>query len=239
MTKHDNGNSTSYKRSYSLADIARKLNRPRTTVQAWRDQFKAYLPTISGTKGRATRYEVEALTLFELIAKMKDDNEPPEMIEKTLKQNVNFITVDEEDEEDEAPFMLQMADSFKHLEQLTRQNAVILAALNEQRQKNDELTNELREIKMQQAENQIVLAQSHVELREELTKELTEKITAELSQQLTEQDERTTKRDEEKDRRAAERDEKLMNTMRAIQETKKEVAASSESKSIWSKFFGN
>ena len=66
-------NADAYKRSYSLADIARKLNRPRTTVQAWRDQFKPYLPTVSGTKGRTLRYEESALSIFELIARMKDE----------------------------------------------------------------------------------------------------------------------------------------------------------------------
>lgn len=119
-----------YKRSYSLADIARKLNRPRTTVQAWRDQFKPYLPTISGTKGRTLRYEESALSIFELIARMKDDNEPPEMIEAALKQNVNFLIVEDDEDDDETPFIATM---FENVNKVT-------IALEEQKQFNEQLS---------------------------------------------------------------------------------------------------
>ncbi|OUB31537.1 DNA-binding protein [Bacillus thuringiensis serovar yunnanensis] len=89
-----------YKKTYSLADIARILGRPRTTLQAWRDQFKPYLPTVSGTRGRTLRYEKEALELFRLIADMKDVQEPPEVIERMLKQNIDYIVVVEVEDDD-------------------------------------------------------------------------------------------------------------------------------------------
>ncbi|PGA96366.1 DUF3967 domain-containing protein [Bacillus toyonensis] len=89
-----------YKKTYSLADIARILGRPRTTLQAWRDQFKPYLPTVTGTRGRTLRYEKEALELFRLIADMKDVQEPPEVIEQLLKQNIDYIVVEEVEEDD-------------------------------------------------------------------------------------------------------------------------------------------
>ncbi|EJR90783.1 hypothetical protein IKE_05634 [Bacillus cereus VD196] len=89
-----------YKKTYSLADIARILGRPRTTLQAWRDQFKPYLPTVAGTRGRTLRYEKEALELFRLIADMKDVQEPPEVIEQMLKQNIDYIVVEEVEEDD-------------------------------------------------------------------------------------------------------------------------------------------
>lgn len=123
----------SYKRSYSLADIARKLNRPRTTVQAWRDQFKPYLPTVSGTKGRTLRYEESALSIFELIARMKDDNEPPEMIETALKQNVNFLIVEDDEDDDDTPFIATM---FENVGKVT-------VALEEQKEFNKQLTERL------------------------------------------------------------------------------------------------
>ncbi|WP_100618275.1 DUF3967 domain-containing protein [Bacillus cereus] len=89
-----------YKKTYSLADMARILGRPRTTLQAWRDQFKPYLPTVAGTKGRTLRYEQEAVELFKLIADMKDLQEPPEVIEQILKQNIDYIVVEGLDEDD-------------------------------------------------------------------------------------------------------------------------------------------
>ena len=125
-------NADAYKRSYSLADIARKLNRPRTTVQAWRDQFKPYLPTVSGTKGRTLRYEESALSIFELIARMKDDTEPPEMITAALKQNVNFLIV-EDDDDDETPFI---ASIYENVDKVTE-------ALKEQKAFNEKLTERL------------------------------------------------------------------------------------------------
>jgi hypothetical protein len=180
-----------YKRSYSLADIARKIDRPRTTVQAWRDQFKAYIPTVSGTKGRATRYEVEALTIFELISRMKDDNEPPEMIEHALKQNVNFIVVDEDDEQEELPMVAQMFDSFKQM----------AAVLEEQKRINDELTKELQEIRQQQVLGQQSITEGQQELQQKLL-------------------ERIDKQQQYIDEKLTARDEKLMTTMRELQESK-------------------
>ncbi|MGH0944838.1 DUF3967 domain-containing protein [Bacillus mycoides] len=87
---------SAYKKTYSLADIARILKKPRTTIQAWRDQFKPYLPTVPGTKGRTLRYQRESLELFKLIANMKDAQEPPDVIENVLKGTVNYIVIDEE-----------------------------------------------------------------------------------------------------------------------------------------------
>ncbi|MBO1582520.1 DUF3967 domain-containing protein [Bacillus sp. XF8] len=106
-----------YKKTYSLADIARMLGKPRTTLQAWRDQFKPYLPTVAGTKGRTLRYEQEALELFKLIANMKDAQEPPELIEQMLKQNVDYIVVEESDEDDEItkPIIQTMYESMKEV----------------------------------------------------------------------------------------------------------------------------
>ncbi|OMH24320.1 DUF3967 domain-containing protein [Bacillus thuringiensis] len=97
---HGSQDST-YKKTYSLADIARILQKPRTTIQAWRDQFKLYLPTVPGTKGRTLRYQRESLELFKLIANLKDAQEPPDVIENVLKGTVNYIVIDEETTQDD------------------------------------------------------------------------------------------------------------------------------------------
>ncbi|PGA48198.1 DNA-binding protein, partial [Bacillus pseudomycoides] len=76
-----------------------------------------YLPTVAGTKGRTLRYEQEALELFKLIANMKDAQEPPEIIEQMLKQNVEYIVVEGSDEDDEItkPIIQTMYESMKEV----------------------------------------------------------------------------------------------------------------------------
>ncbi|MBG9687901.1 DUF3967 domain-containing protein [Bacillus mycoides] len=140
-----------YKKTYSLADIARMLGKPRTTLQAWRDQFKPYLPTVAGTKGRTLRYEQEALELFKLIANMKDAQEPPEIIERMLKQNVDYIVVEESDEDDEItkPIIQTMYESMKevsiYFQEQKAMNMELLQRIDHLEQTNHMLLNKIDE----------------------------------------------------------------------------------------------
>ncbi|PGR92703.1 DUF3967 domain-containing protein [Bacillus pseudomycoides] len=140
-----------YKKTYSLADIARMLGKPRTTLQAWRDQFKPYLPTVAGTKGRTLRYEQEALELFKLIANMKDAQEPPEIIERMLKQNVDYIVVEESDEDDEItkPIIQTMYESMKevsiYFQEQKAMNMELLKRIDHLEQTNQMLLNKIDE----------------------------------------------------------------------------------------------
>ncbi|EJS45783.1 DNA-binding protein [Bacillus cereus] len=140
-----------YKKTYSLADIARMLGKPRTTLQAWRDQFKPYLPTVAGTKGRTLRYEQEALELFKLIANMKDAQEPPEIIEQILKQNVDYIVVEESDEDNEItkPIIQTMYESMKevsiYFQEQKAMNMELLKRIDHLEQTNQMLLNKVDE----------------------------------------------------------------------------------------------
>ncbi|MBJ8031151.1 DUF3967 domain-containing protein [Bacillus cereus group sp. N21] len=140
-----------YRKTYSLADIARMLGKPRTTLQAWRDQFKPYLPTVAGTKGRTLRYEQEALELFKLIANMKDAQEPPEIIEQMLKQNVDYIVVEENDEDDEItkPIIQTMYESMKevsiYFQEQKAMNMELLQRIDHLEQTNHMLLNKIDE----------------------------------------------------------------------------------------------
>ncbi|MDF2085175.1 DUF3967 domain-containing protein [Bacillus pseudomycoides] len=140
-----------YKKTYSLADIARMLGKPRTTLQAWRDQFKPYLPTVAGTKGRTLRYEQEALELFKLIANMKDAQEPPEIIEQMLKQNVDYIVVEESDEDDEItkPIIQTMYEGMKevsiYFQEQKAMNMELLKRIDHLEQTNQMLLNKVDE----------------------------------------------------------------------------------------------
>lgn len=51
---------------YSIADIAKSLNIPESTVRYYRKNFSAYIPVVG--KGRTRKYPVEALEIFTLIA---------------------------------------------------------------------------------------------------------------------------------------------------------------------------
>ncbi|WP_010649850.1 MerR family transcriptional regulator [Oceanobacillus massiliensis] len=146
-----------YQRSYSLSDIARQLGRPRTTVQEWRNQFKQYLPTVSGTEGRTLRYDEKAVALFELIARMKDANEPPSMIEKALTGSVEITTIEYEDiEENRSPMFAQMYEGFKQL----------AAALDKQQEHNELILRELQELRQVQAADKQTHMDNHRELME-------------------------------------------------------------------------
>ncbi|MGX5643062.1 DUF3967 domain-containing protein [Bacillus toyonensis] len=140
-----------YKKTYSLADIARILGRPRTTLQAWRDQFKPYLPTVAGTRGRTLRYEKEALELFRLIADMKDVQEPPELIEQMLKQNIDYIVVEEVDEDDgiTKPIIQTMYEGMNkiiiHFEEQKAMNMKLLKRIDSLEQTNQTLLDKIDE----------------------------------------------------------------------------------------------
>lgn len=98
------------KRTYSLVDIAQKLKRPRTTLADWSTQFREFIPTIGS--GRTMRYTEEALEVFALISRMKDVNEPPEMIRTQLLENFRVITIQpaaEDEETGKQPYLVQLA----------------------------------------------------------------------------------------------------------------------------------
>lgn len=94
------------KRTYSLADIAKRLDRPRTTLADWSTQFREFMPTMGS--GRSMRYKEEALELFGLISRMKDANEPPEYIREQLRGVAREIVVTTDDD-DKQPYLLQLA----------------------------------------------------------------------------------------------------------------------------------
>lgn len=96
-----------YQRTYTLADIGRRLDRPRTTINDWAYQFREFLPTV-GT-GRTMRYKEDCLEIFGLISKMKDAGEPPELIRDALRQICREIIVTDEDDGPK-PYLAYLAD---------------------------------------------------------------------------------------------------------------------------------
>lgn len=106
-------NDYTYERTYTLADLARQLDRPRTTVKDWAELFREFLPTIGS--GRTMRYKEECAEIFTVIAKMKDANEPNELIRQHLRRIVSEITVTTADDDEPRSVLADVFDSYKKL----------------------------------------------------------------------------------------------------------------------------
>lgn len=67
----------------TIAEIARRLNIPESTVRYYRDRFEKYIPDIGS--GRSRRYQEDALEVFRFIADNMRSNVPAEDVEYALQ----------------------------------------------------------------------------------------------------------------------------------------------------------
>ena len=121
-----------FRKTYSLSEIGNLIGRPATTVTTWKNQFREFLPSVGS--GRHKRYTEESLSLFQLIEKMKDANEPLEMIRERLRATATEIIVEETGNETKPPLMQSLLESYTS----------ILFFLEEQRDEMEELKKEHR-----------------------------------------------------------------------------------------------
>ena len=142
--------------------------------------------------------------------RMKDDNEPPEMIEKALRDNSTYLVVDADDKDDDktTPFVPALYDSMRE----------IATALEQQREFNVQL---LSRLETQERFNAQLI--EHLSTQEDFNKRLLEQ----LEKQQEYIDDKMTKRDEE-----------LIRLVREQQETKRMIAASEEKKGLLARLFG-
>lgn len=119
----------SYKRTYSMVDIAGKLGRPRSTVKEWAAIFQEFLPTVG--QGRNTRYREDALEIFNLIARLRDEKQPNDHIRDILRGIVKEITVVAEN--DNTPFLEKIIEGYavlyEEMQSLNNQNKALLERL--------------------------------------------------------------------------------------------------------------
>lgn len=101
------------KKTYSLAETAVKVGRPRTTLADWRHQFREFIPSVG--EGRRERYTDEAAEIFALIGKMKDAQEPPEIIREQLRGVVREIVIHEEPDLGMTPFFAGITQDVQDL----------------------------------------------------------------------------------------------------------------------------
>ncbi|MFG6115374.1 MerR family transcriptional regulator [Halobacillus sp. MO56] len=137
-----------YERTYSLADIAKKMNRPRPTLQSWKEQFSEFLPSVGS--GRSMRYEEEALEIFMTIEKLKGIGEPKEKIRDVLRSSITLNTKDDPNELLSEPVVNKMQDGYEaFLQEIKAQNDLLREQNDTFHRQNQERKKEFEELKEQ------------------------------------------------------------------------------------------
>lgn len=72
----------------TIAEIARRLNIPESTVRYYRDRFEKYIPDVGS--GRSRRYQKNALEVFRFIADNMRSNVPVEDVEYALQSRFSI-----------------------------------------------------------------------------------------------------------------------------------------------------
>jgi DNA-binding transcriptional MerR regulator len=172
------------KRTYSIADIARELQRPRSTVAYWIETFSAYLPSVGS--GRTKRFKQEALENLKLIMRMKDQSEPNELVEELLRETTSEIVIVPEEEKDNG-FFNEIADSYKsvlaHMQAQEERFEERLRVMEEKHEKqlsealkaSDEVAGSLERIEQKLEDRDKLLIGSMRQLQEDRQKEKEER----------------------------------------------------------------
>lgn len=139
---------------YTIAEIARRLQIPESTVRYYRDRYPEYVPSIG--EGRNRRYPPEALEALRAIAETVRAGVPDDIIRDMLRQRFP-ITVDPQQHEatpqqqDATTLRKWIEDAVKEAvkqavdEALAERDQKIIEALERRQQALDEALAELRE----------------------------------------------------------------------------------------------
>ena len=224
-------------RTYSLQDIADKLNRPRTTLNNWYQSFKSYFPVVGS--GRTKRFKEESIDIFRLIMELKDRNEPQEVIEQYLNSSVSEVTIYDDEAEPAIKSMIKGYESI--LEEVQNQRDFMKQLYEDSQASNRQLaaaleknSNLIQSISHSLMDNSGKQEQQLTQIKEALeadNKEQTkreqqtlDKLSALLDKSGTEPEGLTEikKMIEDDRKRIAERDKETMEKMNQIIENRKE-----------------
>ncbi|SEA22924.1 MerR HTH family regulatory protein [Thalassobacillus cyri] len=137
-----------YERTYSLADIAKKMNRPRPTLQSWKEQFSEFIPSVGS--GRSRRYEDEALEIFMTIEKLKGRGEPKEKIRDVLRSSFTMKTKDDSNDLLPKPVINTIQDGYEaFLQEIKAQNNLLREQNDTFHRQNQERKKEFEELREQ------------------------------------------------------------------------------------------
>ncbi|CCG47516.1 conserved hypothetical protein (plasmid) [Halobacillus halophilus DSM 2266] len=199
--RNDSQNGNHARRTYSLTEIAKHLDRPPTTVRTWRQQYAEYLESSAVGNGRNKRFKQQAFHLFELIAEMKDRNEPHELIQEALTENVDSIIHDvgEYEEENRPALMNEILNGY----------ASVLGVMKEQDKKLDDQSELIRqqgekiEEQAEKIEKLLKYAETQEQRQDEQQRQQDKKIEKLLDYAEQEEEEREQQRRDEEQRKAA------------------------------------
>lgn len=157
---------TTYEKTYSLKDVAKRIGKPVTTVSTWRSQYESYLPVVGN--GRNRRYKQEALEILTLIARLKDDQVPHDQIEDILRDTASEITIYDDRDQETPPILQELMQGYSG----------ILSVVKDQRetmQRQEETIRHLRE-KLDSVDKRIEDRDKEAQERDRVMKEKLESI---------------------------------------------------------------
>lgn len=79
----------------TIAEIAKRLEIPESTVRYYRDKYPAFVPSIG--RGRSRRYPAEAVAVLRFIADGLRNSVPPEAVEEGLRERFPVLVEAEPD----------------------------------------------------------------------------------------------------------------------------------------------
>lgn len=182
-------------KTYTLTEISDILDKPRSTVREWKDDFEPYLPVIG--HGRNMRYKEEALEIFRIIADMKADGASREIIEGVLRDTSTEIMVYEHEEAKNpiAELVRAYDEIAKGLAEQNEQWRQRFEALNQEMAKLSAENERLHNVVEQQNTEQRQLMAEHGETLVAATREViderVQEVTAAIDQQRQRDDERS------------------------------------------------
>jgi DNA-binding transcriptional MerR regulator len=190
----------------TVAEIAKRLRLPESTVRYYRNRFNAYVPSVGSGRGR--RYPAEAVAVLRFIAESIRSGVPTEMIESGLRARFP-MTVDGNDEPQQ-----QSAATQQQATAIPQEQAVVVREL---------LADALREMLTQQ---NVGIHQELVTLRNQVN-ELT--VELERSRQQQERSEREQRRlDEQREHAAKQRADRVDQQLTAVRQVLEDRAKERE-----------
>lgn len=140
----------------TLAEIAKEIDVPESTVRFYRDKFDDFIPSVG--KGRSKRYKVEALDVLRFIAEGFKRNETATMIQERLSiEFARTVSVGNEPqpqtaaEQQSAIALSESVVGMMNSQNLAlQQMAAAVQMMADQSKRIDELENEIKVLKKNQ-----------------------------------------------------------------------------------------
>lgn len=134
---------------YTIAEIARRLRLPESTIRYYRDRFPEYVPSIG--EGRNRRYPQEALDALRAIADAMRSGIPEDIVRDMLRSRFAMTVVPQQYEatpqQQDAAFRQWIEDAVRRAvaEALEERDRKLIQALEERQKALDEALAAIRE----------------------------------------------------------------------------------------------